>query len=576
MLSIEKFKRFLKQAQGVSPADLVLKDCTIVNVFTREMITGDVAICGGRIAGIGQYSGVREMDCRGYVASPGFIEGHIHIESTMLSPRQFVNAVIGSGTTTVVCDPHEIANVAGAAGIRYILDETEGLPVNVFVMAPSCVPATHLETSGAVLDHGDISRLYNHPRVIGLAEMMNYPGVVAGDDEIIEKIIQAHNRRLPIDGHAPGLTGKSLQAYVCAGIGSDHECTTEEEAREKLRAGMHVFIREGSVAKNLEDLLPVVNERNVHRCLLVTDDCHPHDLLNEGHLDRILRKAIASGLDPLMAIQMVSINVARYFSFPDRGAIGPGYRADLVLFKDIRMIRPCHVFSAGRQIVRDGSLLERARRSRGCGVRAIFSSVTIRPEKISFKIPAEKGRIRVIKVREKQIATEAVEFEPKIEEGLVVADPERDLAKIAVIERHGGSGDMGVGFVTGMGLHRGALASSIAHDSHNIVVIGVSDADMRLAVEAVARAGGGMAVVCDGRILSLMELHIAGLMSVATLEDVNDDLEDLLHSARSLGVHEKNPFMLMSFLALPVIPDLKLTDQGLVDVTAFKLTGLWV
>jgi len=565
----------IRQAKGTEPADLVLKNCQVINVFTRELIRADVAICNEWIAGVGEYSGVQEIDCSRYFVSPGFIEGHIHIESSMLSPEQFVYAVLPSGTTTVVCDPHEIANVAGLAGINYILNETKDLPVAVFVMAPSCVPATHLETSGAVLDQDSIMELFKHPRVIGLAEMMNYPGVLAWDEMIIDKIFHARNRKLPVDGHAPGISGKALQAYISVGIGSDHECTTKGEALEKLRSGMHLFIREGTVAKNLVELLPVVTEKNVHRCLFVTDDCHPHEL-RKGHLDRILRKAIGLGLDPLMAIQMVTINVARYFQLSGRGAIGPGYRADMVLFEDLLEPRPCHVISGGRLSVEDGNIIEKKQRKNNRECREVFHSVRIEWEKVRFAVPAGKGKMRVIGVIKDQIFTEAMEIEATVRDGQVIADPERDLAKIAVIERHHGTGRMGVGFVMGFGLKYGALAGSIAHDSHNIIVVGMSDNDMELAAKTVALGGGGLAVVADNRVMSFLQLDVAGLMSTCSMQEVNDKLDELFAATQLLGGCGENVFMLMSFLALPVIPHLKITDYGLIDVDTFKPVGLWL
>jgi adenine deaminase len=569
-------QRLIRQAKGTEPADLVLKNCRVINVFTRELIRADVAICNEWIAGVGEYSGVREIDCSKYFVSPGFIEGHIHIESSMLSPEQFVYAVLPFGTTTVVCDPHEIANVAGLAGINYILNETKDLPVTVFVMAPSCVPATHLETSGAVLDQDSILELFKHPRVIGLAEIMNYPGVLAGDKMIIDKILHTRIRKLPVDGHAPGISGKALQAYISVGIGSDHECTTKEEALEKLRSGMHVFIREGTVAKNLVELLPVVTEKNVHRCLFVTDDCHPYELQRDGHLDRILRKAIGLGMDPLIAIQMVTINVARYFQLSGRGAIGPGYRADMVLFENLQEPKPYYVFSGGRLMVKHGNIIDKIQQRTNRVYREVFHSVRIQWEKVRFTVPAGKGKMRVIGVIKNQILTEALEIEATIRDGQAIADPERDLAKIAVIERHHATGRMGVGFVTGFGLKHGALAGSIAHDSHNIIVVGMSDNDMELAAKTVALAGGGLAVVAENRVLSLLQLDVAGLMSTCSLQEVNKKLDELLAATQLLGGYGENVFMLMSFLALPVIPHLKISDYGLIDVDAFKPVGLWL
>ncbi len=574
--SNEQMRRLIRQARGVEPADLVLKDCKVINVFTREVLEADVAVCASWIAGIGQYKGNKEVDCKGWFVCPGFIEGHIHIESSMLSPKQFVSAVHPYGTTAVVCDPHEIANVAGLEGISYLLEETEGLPVSVFVMVPSCVPATHLETSGAKIGQRDIQTLYQHPRIIGLAEMMNYPGVLAGDEGIVDKIISAKRLGLPIDGHAPHVLDRDLQAYAGTGIGSDHECTTKEEAVQRLRAGMYVFIREGSAAKNLEELLPLVNDKNIHRCLLVSDDCHPRDLVHEGHLDRIVRKAVLLGLDPLMAIQMVTLNVAQCFRLHDRGAIAPGFKADLVLFEDLEEIRPHSVLSSGKLTVHDGILKDWGKNGPDRNLGKVFSSVRLKPGKINLEIPAEEKKLRVIKIIKDQILTDMVEMDATVKKGLAVADPIRDLAKVAVIERHHGSGKVGKGFVTGMGLTSGALAGSIAHDSHNIIVVGMSDSDMLLAVETVAGAGGGLVVVADNHVLSLLELGVAGLMSTSPVKMVHDQFANLLQSAQKLGVYEQNPFMLLSFLALPVIPHLKITDSGLVDVDAFKTIGLWI
>ena len=405
--------------------------------------------------------------------------------------------------------------------------------------------------------------------------MMNYPGILAGDDTIIEKILCARNRKMPLDGHAPGLSGMALQAYIAAGIGSDHECTTREEALEKLRSGMHLFIREGTVARNLKELLPVVTEKNVHRCLFVTDDCHPNELQKSGHLDRILRKAIDLGLDPLMAIQMVTINVARYFQLRGRGAIGPGYRADIVLFENLREPKPCHVYSGGRLTVEHGIVGEKPERT-STRVEEVFQSVRIQWDTVRFAVPAREGRMRVIRLIKDQILTESIDIEATVKDGLAVADPERDLAKIAVIERHHETGRMGVGFVMGFGLRHGAIAGTVAHDSHNIIAVGMSDRDMELAVKSVAGAGGGLAVVADNRVLSLLQLEVAGLMSTCSLREVNERLGELLVATRQLGRCDQNVFMLMSFLALPVIPHLKITDYGLIDVDAFKQVGLWL
>lgn len=443
--------------KGVEPADCVLKNCLLIDVFCGEIIPADVAICGEQIAGIGEYSGVEEIDCKGAYVCPGFMEGHIHIESSMLSPEQFSHTVLPHGTTTVICDPHEIANVAGIGGLNFILKESAGLLCNFYVMAPSCVPATHLETSGATLDSEEMAKILQFPRVLGVAEMMNFPGVLFEDVEVLKKLILGKQINVVVDGHAPGLSGKDLQAYIGSGIRSDHECTTATEAREKLRSGMFLFIREGSTAKNLTALLPAVTVKNSQRCLLVTDDCHAHDLLADGHLDRIIRKAIKFGIDPVTAIQMVTINVANYFGLKNRGAIAPGYRADLVLFDDLTDVRPKLVFSGGKQLVEEKYLRSNNKEELAEKYPEVFDSIHVDMKKISFGIPVKGKKARVIRVVQNQLITEAKELPVKIVEGMAVADPENDIIKIAVIERHKNSGNIGLGFVQGLGLQRGRL-----------------------------------------------------------------------------------------------------------------------
>ncbi len=565
-----------KQARGLEPAELVLKNCHLVDVFCGELKEADVAICGDTIVGIGDYSGVEEFDCRGGIVCPGFIEGHIHIESSMLSPKQFVDTVLPHGTTTVICDPHEIANVAGITGVRYLLEESEGLSCSIFAMAPSCVPATHLETSGADLLSQDLVELMQLPQALGLAEMMNFPGVLLQDKEVVAKLVAAGKLGVPIDGHAPGLSGKDLQAYIGNGVMSDHECSTAAEALEKLSSGMYIFIREGSTAKNLTALLPAVTEKNSHRCLLVTDDCHCDELLKEGHLDRILRKAVRLGLDPITAIRMVTINVASFFGLRDRGGIAPGFRADLVLFDDLQDIRVRTVYSGGQQIgVRPGEtelvsadLLERYPR--------VFDSVNVKTEGLSFEIPANGKTARIIRVKKDELITDSVECDVKIIDGMAVADKDRDIAKLAVIERHHCTGNRGIGFVQGLGLKKGALASTVGHDSHNITVVGANDYDMHLVVKTIIAQGGGLAVVCDGEVKARLVLDVAGLMSSAAPRVLAANFSKLLEAALELGVTVDDPFMLMSFMALPVIPHLKMTDLGLVDVDSFCLTDQWL
>lgn len=564
------------QARGLEPADCVLKNCRLIDVFCAEITSADVAICGDTIVGIGDYSGVDEIDCRGSFVCPGFMEGHIHIESSMLSPRQFAATVLPHGTTTVVCDPHEIANVAGLAGITYLIEESKDLQCAIFIMAPSCVPATHLENSGAVLHAKEIAEILKMPNVIGIAEMMNFPGVLFQDEEVMNKLALGKKMNVPVDGHAPGLTGHDLQAYIGSGIMSDHECTTPAEAREKLSSGMFLFIREGSTAKNLEDLFPVITERNSHRCLLVTDDCHPDQLLRDGHLDRILRKAVGLGLDPVTAIQMVTINVANYFGLKGRGAVAPGYRADLVLFDDLQNIQPKVVFSGGKQVIAGSNRVSSEKNNLIGRYPEVFDSVHVNTKTLSFKIPAEGNTARVIGVNKDQLVTESLELPVKVVDGLAVADVENDICKLAVIERHHATGNIGLGFVQGIGLKQGALASTVGHDSHNITVVGVNDEDMALVVQTIIKQGGGLAVVCNGKVTGSLVLDVAGLMSTADAKVVADNFNSLLQAAALLGVKMEDPFMLMSFMALPVIPHLKMTDRGLVDVDKFCHTGLWV
>ncbi len=571
-----RIKKRNLQARGIEPADCVLKNCNVVDVFCGDIIETDIAICDEYIAGIGNYSGVEEIDCNGSYVSPGFMEGHIHIESSMLSPRQFVSTVLPHGTTTVICDPHEIANVAGVEGIKYLLDESKNLPCAIYVMAPSCVPATHLENSGAILSSQEIAQLLDLPQVIGIAEMMNFPGVLFQDDEVIQKLSLGKKRHVPIDGHAPGLSGKDLQAYIGNGILSDHECATAEEAREKLSSGMFVFIREGSTARNLEDLLPAVTNTNSHRCLLVTDDCHPDELLRDGHLDRILRRAIKLGLDPITALQMVTLNVANYFGLSGRGGIAPGYRADLVIFDDLQDIRVKKVFSGGRLVDSEKLLGITGPKVLSDKYPAVFDSVHVDMENISFQIPADGEFAKVIGIKKDQLLTESLELSVLKKDGYAVADPARDILKLAVVERHHSTGNIGLGFVQGFGLKQGALASTVGHDSHNITVIGANDRDMELVVQKIVAQGGGLAIANNGKIVASLILDVAGLMATDTAEHLADKFADLLKVAASLGGRITDPFMLMSFLALPVIPHLKMTDLGLVDVDAFSHTSLWV
>lgn len=563
--------KLIAVARGDAPADLLLRNSRLVNVRSAEIHDADIALFGGRIAGFGDYRARETIDLNGQYVCPGLIDAHVHIESSMVTVPEFARAVVPRGTTTVVTDPHEIANVLGLPGIRYMLDSSESLPLRVFAMASSCVPATQMETSGAELAAADLEQLFDHPRVIGLAEVMNFPGVYLGVPDVLKKIHAAGAR--PVDGHAPGLTGLPLNAYVAAGVGSDHECTRLDEAREKLRRGMHIFIREGTTARNLKELLPLVTPANSASCSFCTDDRHPEDLLEEGHIDALIRMAIGEGLDPITAIQMATVSTAHYFGLGGLGMLAPGYRADLVVFDGFDDFQARMVFSGGKIVAEEGDYTgprPAPPPPPGGGVRVNWDAV-------SFEVPADgDGRARVIHAIPGQIITGQSVEKLKTHDGRAVADVERDLLKIAVIERHRGSGRIGIGFVRGFGLKRGAIASSVAHDSHNIVVVGASDDDMMAAARAVTDAGGGQAVVADSKVLASVSLPIAGLISDLPLEDVRDRVEAMSRAARELGGTLPDPLMTMSFLALAVIPELKITDHGLVDVNEFELTPLFV
>lgn len=504
-------------ARSEEPADLWLKNAQVVNVLSAEIHSADVAIYEGRVVGFGPYEARQTIDLEGRYLCPGFIDGHVHLESSMVQPSEFARAVVPHGTTAVVADPHEIANVLGLDGVRYVLEASEGLPLTIYVMLPSCVPATQMETAGAELSAADLATLLDHPRVLGLAEMMNFPGVLFRVPEVLEKIGMAGQR--PVDGHAPGLSGKDLNAYVAAGVRSDHECTTLDEAREKLRLGMHIFIREGTTARNLRDLLPLVTPANARRCSFVTDDRHPEDLLSEGHIDDLVRKAVAQRLDPVIAVQMASINTAEYFGLRNVGAIAPGYRADLLVVDDMERFGIAQVFAAGQLVAEEGRFLPLPAELPGVPLE---STMHLDLTALDFTIAAGEGLARVIGVIPGQIITERLIVQVPVKNGQAVADPAQDLLKMAVVERHQNTGNVGLGFVKGFGLRKGAIASSVAHDSHNIVVVGADDTDMRAAVEAVAEMGGGQVVVTDGQVKAQLPLPIAGLMSDQPLEEVRD------------------------------------------------------
>jgi adenine deaminase len=555
-------------ARGDRPADLLLRNASLVNVFSGELEPSvDVAIAGDRIAGVGTgYQGKTSVDLAGAFVAPGLIDAHVHIESSLCVPDQFERAVLPRGVTTVVADPHEIANVLGDRGIRFMWERARDTTLRIHLMAPSCVPATDLATAGAALEARDLETLKGSIAG-GLAEMMNYPGVINADPGVCAKLESFAGYR--IDGHAPGISGKQLNAYVAAGIGSDHECVTLEEAREKLARGMYVLIREATNARNLDTLLPLINERNARRICFCTDDRTPPDLLDHGGVDMMVRRAIAGGVDPITAIRCATLNTAEWFRLDDRGAIAPGRLADLFVFDDL------NAPVARRVFVRGVELGHRTGRTQTLDAD-ISQTCRFDPAKVELAISARGSRVRVIGLLADQLVTEHRTFDATVRDGQVVADPSRDLLKMAVIERHRGSGNVGLGFIHGIGLQRGAIAGTVAHDHHNLVVIGCDDESMMTAVRAVAEMCGGLVATRGQNAIAFLPLPVAGLMSDRPIAEVRDAYVHLLAVARELGSPLHDPFMAMSFMGLEVIPKLKLTDQGLVDVEAFKKVDLFV
>ena len=573
---MEYVRRLLSVSRGDSPADLVLTNARVVNTFSGEIEPTDVAIVDGTIAGLGSgLSGRRTMDLGGAFLAPGLIDAHVHIESSHCVPEQFATAVVPRGVCTVVADPHEIANVAGAAGVRWMAAASAGLPLDVILMAPSCVPATSMATAGGRLGAADVQQLRADGLVHGLAEVMNYPGVIAGDGELLAKISAYAGR--PVDGHSPSVVGPRLNAYVTAGIGSDHESVTAVEAREKLARGIYVLIREATGARNLDALLPMITPANSRRICFCTDDRTPMELLAAGSVDEMLRRTIAAGVDPIEAIRMATLNPAEWFGLRHLGAIAPGRTANMFVFDDLRRPMARIVFSNGQVVARDGKLTEGAIAPAGSMPSAEgLGRCQVDWEAVRWDVPVRSSRIRVIGSMPDQLVTEHRILDATIVRGSAVADVSRDVLKMAVIQRHRLPTNAGVGFIQGVGLRHGAIAGTVAHDHHNLVVIGADDASMQAAARVVVEMGGGLAVAAGGKVLAQVSFPIGGLISDRPIEEVAAAYAAVVSAAKGLGSPLSDPFMSMSFMALEVIPALKLTDLGLVDVEQFRIVDLFV
>lgn len=559
---------------------LLLKNAQIVNVFTDRLEEANILIDGEKIIGVGQYKDedadtVRDLS--GKIICPGFIDGHIHIESTMLTPPELARVCLPCGTTAIVADPHEIANVCGLSGIVYMLDSSEDLPLSVYIMLPSCVPSTPFDETGAVLEAEELHVLYSHPRVLGLGEMMNYPGVLADDTKVMQKISEAQTLGKLVNGHAPLLSGRGLDKYIAAGISDDHECSTAEEAMERIAKGQHVMIRQGTAAQNLDALLPLFDEPWSRRCMLVTDDRHPADLMKEGHIDNIIRSAVKAGKSPLTAIRMATLQAAEYFGIRNMGAVAPGYIADILVLDNLETVKVRDVYCRGQLAVSNGKVIDLKKAEIRSDIRKTVRNSFYLDELSAsdFHIKPEGRRCRVIKIRPSQLLTDEwiTEIDFSRENGI---DVERDILKLAVIERHLNTGHKGLGFISGAGLKKGAIASSVAHDAHNLIVIGTNDRDMAIAANRIRSLGGGNAVVADGELIAEMPLPEAGLMSDLSAAETAAQNEAVRLAVHALGASDEiEPFMNMAFLSLPVIPYIKMTTLGLVDVDGQKLVPLF-
>lgn len=568
---MSEIKDLISSALGKKKADLVLKNCKVINVFTEEIIEADLAIEKDKIVGIGNYEGVKEIDLKGKYVSPGFIDCHMHIESSMVSPKEFARTIISKGTTTVIADPHEIANVKGLDGIRYILDETEDVDLDVFVMLPSCVPATEFENSGAVLNAKDLEELIDHKRVLGLGEMMNYPGVLNLNQNVIDKLELFKGK--VIDGHGPVISGKELNGYIAGGIRTEHECTDAHEMLERMRLGMYVQLREGSAAKNLLDLVKGLSKSNMSRVVFCTDDRHPEDIINKGHINNNVKIAVKSGIPAISAIKIATLNAAECYRFYDRGAIAPGYLADILIFDNLYSLDIEMVIKSGEIVYKDGQVVNNYVSEYD---ERVYSSVCF-PEvtKDKLKIELSSDIANVIKLVEGSIVTKNVSRKIAVEDGMFKFHDKLDLLKVAVVERHNNTGNVGIGLVENFNLKGGAIATTVAHDSHNLIVIGDSDESIITAINHIKKIGGGIVVVKGEEVVGDLSLPIAGLMSDKSVEYVNERLKELMDIAYELGVNKEiDPFMTLAFIALPVIPSIRITDKGLFDVEAFKFINV--
>ncbi len=564
-------EKLIETARGKRKADLVIKNANIINVLSEEIHKGDIAICDGVIAGIGEnYEGEKEIDAKGAYVSPAFIDGHVHLESSMVLPHEFAKAVVPCGTTTVIIDPHEISNVLGLHGISYMHEAVKNLPLDVFTMLPSCVPATPYETSGFDLNSYDLALLIDSTWVLGIAEMMNYSGLLNLDKTVLAKLDLARSKGKRIDGHAPFLSGKDLCAYIASGVKSDHECTTPAEAIEKIRLGMYIMIREGTAAKDLDALIPVLKEKNTRKCMFVTDDRHPKDL--KVHINDMVRRAVDAGVDVVKAVQIGSLNTAEYFGLKNQGAIAPGYKADLLIMPDLKTFMPEIVIKDGKIAAEHGKLTQAFTKFEKPSVRSSINVRWIEPK--DFEIKGTSKLVNTIEIIPHQLVTKSSVCEAKFEKGLLQSNIDEDVLKIIVMERHRATGNIGKGFVKGFNLKAGAIASTVAHDSHNMIIIGTNDKDMYTASVELVKMQGGKVVVKDGKVVARLPLPIAGLISDNDIEYVLQHCEDLNKAVKNLGCSLDDAFMTMGFLSLPVIPELKITDKGLFSTKKWDFVGI--